>query len=268
MAIQNPNPRIMGVLNVTPDSFSDGGKYISFDSAMEQVKFMLAHGADIIDIGGESTRPGAPEVAEEEELSRVIPIVKAIKSKLDIAVSVDTSKPMVMKQAIEAGADIINDVCALQNDGSIEAVSDSEVDICLMHMQGSPRTMQNSPTYNDVVDDIKAFFTERLDACNKAGIKNNRLILDPGFGFGKTLEHNIEILKRLDELKAFGLPVLAGLSRKSMIGAMLGDRAVNGRVTGSVIGAIIAYKNGADILRVHDVLETKDAIDIWNRVDG
>ena len=173
-----------------------------------------------------------------------------------------------MKQAIEAGADIINDVCALQNDGSIEAVSDSEVDICLMHMQGSPRTMQNSPTYNDVVDDIKAFFAERLDACNKAGIKHNRLILDPGFGFGKTLEHNIEILKRLDELKAFGLPVLAGLSRKSMIGAMLGDRAVNGRVTGSVIGAIIAYKNGADILRVHDVLETKDAIDIWNRVDG
>lgn len=258
----------MGVLNVTPDSFSDGGQHLGFDAAITQAKKMIDQGADMIDIGGESTRPGAQAVSVEQELARVIPILKALKSELDIPISVDTSKAEVMSQALAVGADMINDVCALQNPGALEAVADSQSQLCLMHMQGSPRSMQANPQYTDVVADIKRFFETRLEACAQAGIDSARVVLDPGFGFGKTLEHNIEILQRFEEFKTFGLPLLAGLSRKSMIGAMLGDREVNGRATGSVIGAIIALNNGADIVRVHDVLATKDAIDIWGKVNG
>ena len=262
------SPAIMGVLNITPDSFSDGGQYLQFDQAISKAKQMHAQGADWIDIGGESTRPGAPAVDETEELSRVIPILKALKSELNVKVSVDTSKAVVMRAAIAAGVDMINDVCALQNQDALEAVADDPVPICLMHMQGSPRTMQDNPSYGDVVDDIKHFFDRRIEACLQAGIDTSRLVLDPGFGFGKTLDHNIEILKRFSEFKTFGLPLLAGLSRKSMIGAMLGDRPIEERMVGSVIGAIIAINNGADIVRVHDVLETKDAIEIWQRING
>lgn len=258
----------MGVLNITPDSFSDGGQYLHFDQAISKAKQMHAEGADWIDIGGESTRPGASAVDEAEELSRVIPILKALKGELNVKVSVDTSKAAVMRAAIAAGVDMINDVCALQNQGALEAVADSPVPICLMHMQGSPRTMQDNPSYGDVVDDIKHFFDGRIEACLQAGIDSSRLVLDPGFGFGKTLDHNIAILKRFSEFKTFDLPLLAGLSRKSMIGAMLGDRPIEERMVGSVIGAIIAINNGADIVRVHDVLETKDAIEIWQRING
>lgn len=268
MTIKFQNPRIMGVLNFTPDSFSDGGKYADIDKAIEQAKLMVSQGADIIDIGGESTRPGAQAVSVEAELERVIPIISELKKTSDITISVDTSKPEVMSKALAVGVDMVNDVCALTNPGAAEVLADSQAQVCLMHMQGSPRSMQNSPSYQNVVDDIKDFFEQRLEVCERAGIDSKRIILDPGFGFGKTLEHNLEILKRFGEFKSFGLPVLAGLSRKSMIGAMLNDRPVDGRVTGSVIGAIIALKNGADIVRVHDVLETKDAIDIWNRVNG
>ncbi len=259
---------IMGVLNITPDSFSDGGKYFNTDSAIESAKLMIEQGADIIDVGGESTRPGAQDVSIEDEINRVIPVIEALQHVTDKRISIDTSKPKVMELAIKAGASMINDVCALSADDALETASMLNVDVCLMHMQGSPRTMQKNPTYEDVVDDIKGFFDERIQACIKAGINKDKIILDPGFGFGKTLEHNIEILQRFNEFKSFGLPVLAGLSRKSMIGSMLGDRSVDGRVTGSVIGAIIALNNGADIVRVHDVLQTKDAIDIWNKVNG
>lgn len=268
MTMKSFNATIMGVLNVTPDSFSDGGRYLSFDNAIKQAKLMVSQGADVIDIGGESTRPDAIEVSEEDEISRVIPIVKAIRSQLDVDISVDTSKPKVMEYAVAAGANIINDVCALQNNGTLEVMSDSNTKICLMHMQGSPRTMQNNPTYNDVVDDIKSFFDKRLDVCAKAGISRDRIIIDPGFGFGKTLEHNLEILRRFNEFKTFGLPVLAGLSRKSMIGAILGNRDVGIRVIGSVTATIIAVQNGADIVRVHDVLETKDALTVLQSVSG
>ena len=258
----------MGVLNVTPDSFSDGGQHLGFDAAITQAQKMIDQGADMIDIGGESTRPGAQAVSAEQELARVIPVLKALKSELDIPISVDTSKAEVMVQALAAGTDMINDVCALQNPGTLEVVAGSQSKVCLMHMQGSPRSMQENPQYTDVVEDIKRFFEARLEACAQAGIDSSRVVLDPGFGFGKTLEHNIEILQRFEEFKTFGLPLLAGLSRKSTIGAMLGDREVDGRVTGSVIGAIIALNNGADIVRVHDVLATKDAIDIWGKVNG
>lgn len=258
----------MGVLNITPDSFSDGGQHLGFEQALARAKQMHTQGADWIDIGGESTRPGASAVDDTEELARVIPILKTLKDELAIKVSVDTSKASVMRAAIAAGVDMINDVCALQNEGALEAVADSDIPICLMHMQGSPRTMQDNPQYQDVVDDIKRFFDQRIEACVQAGIDANRLVLDPGFGFGKTLAHNIEILKRFGEFSTFGLPLLAGLSRKSMIGAMLGDRPTDERMVGSVIGAIIAINNGADIVRVHDVLETKDAITIWQQVNG
>lgn len=268
MTIKFQNPSIMGVLNFTPDSFSDGGKYTNIDKAIERAKLMISQGADIIDIGGESTRPGAQAVSIKEELERVIPIISELKKTSDIAISVDTSKPEVMLKALEFGVDMVNDVCALTNPGAVEVLADSQAQVCLMHMQGSPRSMQNNPSYQNVVDDIKDFFAQRLEVCERAGIETKRIILDPGFGFGKTLEHNLEILKRFSEFKSFGLPVLAGLSRKSMIGVMLNNRAVDGRLIGSVIGAIIALKNGADIVRVHDVLETKDAIDIWNRVNG
>ncbi len=257
---------IMGVLNITPDSFSDGGKYVSIDDAIISAQRMIDEGADIIDIGGESTRPGAKAVSALDEINRVIPVIEALNHSTDTPISIDTSKPEVMELAVKAGASMINDVCALSADGALETAAMLNVDVCLMHMQGSPRTMQKNPIYHDVIDDIKSFFSERIQACIDAGITKEKIILDPGFGFGKTLDHNLEILKRFDEFKSFGLPLLAGLSRKSMIGALLNDRNVDGRVVGSVAGAIIATQNGANIVRVHDVLETKDALTILGGV--
>lgn len=258
-------PQVMGILNVTPDSFSDGGKYFQAEHALEQVEQMIADGASIIDIGGESTRPGAAEVSDADELARVIPVLKAIKQRFDILVSIDTSKASVMIAAIDAGADMINDVRALQNDGCLAAVATSNIPVCLMHMQGLPRTMQNKPNYDDVVNDIMVFFQHRIDACISAGIAKERIILDPGFGFGKTLEQNFHLLANLSKFGKFGLPVLAGLSRKSMIGNLL-NRDVEQRLAGSLTTAIIAAQQGATIIRVHDVQATVDALKVLKTV--
>lgn len=253
---------IMGILNLTPDSFSDGGSYQQIDSAVISALAMLENGATIIDIGGESTRPGAPDVALEEELARVIPVIEAIRKKSDCLISIDTSKAEVMRQAVNAGADIINDVRALQEPNALATTAELGVPVCLMHMQGQPRTMQSNPHYDDVINDIKQFFVERIAACEAAGISRDKIILDPGFGFGKTLAHNYHILKYIDEFKIMGCEVLAGLSRKSMIGNLLG-RDVDQRLAGSVAGALIAAQKGAKIIRVHDVTETADALNIW-----
>lgn len=257
------SPVVMGILNVTPDSFSDGGSYCQLDSAVKQAKTLLNQGAKIIDIGGESTRPGAPDVSLEDELDRVIPLVKALRASSDCIISIDTSKSEVMRQAIIAGADIINDVRALQEPGAIEVLAQyPEVAICLMHMQGQPRTMQSNPHYDDLFADINEFFAERLGACEQAGIQSERIILDPGFGFGKTLAHNYQILNKFDVFNQFKLPVLAGLSRKSMIGNLL-NRDTNERLAGSLAGALIAAQNGAKIIRVHDIQETVDVLSVW-----
>lgn len=259
------SPQVMGILNVTPDSFSDGGKFAHFDHALDQVERMIAAGATIIDIGGESTRPGAKDVSEKDELERVIPVLKAIKQKFDVVVSIDTSKASVMKAAIESGADIINDVRALQNEGCLAVLANSDVPICLMHMQGLPRTMQNEPTYSNVVDDIILFFEQRINACVDAGIAKERLILDPGFGFGKTLAQNFHLLANLSAFEKLDCPILAGISRKSMIGNLL-NRDVEQRLAGSLSTAIVAVQQGAKIIRVHDVEETVDAIKILKAV--
>ncbi len=251
--------KVMGILNVTPDSFSDGGKFVSFDAALAQVEQMIGDGADIIDIGGESTRPGALNVSVQDEIARVIPLLKAIKTQFDVKVSVDTSKAEVMSQAIACGVDIINDVRALRNEGCLAVVAQSNVPVCLMHMQGLPRTMQDQPEYDDVINDIKKFFVERLNACEQAGIKRERIILDPGFGFGKTLEQNYQLLANLHQFNELGLPLLCGTSRKSMIGNLLG-RNVDERLAGSLTTAIIAAQQNASIIRVHDVKETVDAL--------
>ena len=265
-ANNSSTPLVMGILNVTPDSFSDGGKFHHIDNALVQVEQMIANGADIIDIGGESTRPGAADVCEVDELERVIPVLRAIKSRFDINVSIDTSKAMVMAQAIEYGADIINDVRALQNTGCIEVVAQSNIPVCLMHMQGQPRTMQTNPQYIDVIDDIVEFFNQRISACEQVGIERSRIWLDPGFGFGKTLEQNYELLARLAEFQQLALPILAGISRKSMIGNLL-QRPVEQRLAGSLSAAVIAANLGAKIIRVHDVKETVDALKVLTAVN-
>jgi dihydropteroate synthase len=258
-------PQVMGILNVTPDSFSDGGKYTQFDYALEQVEQMIANGASIIDIGGESTRPGAEAVSDNDELARVIPVLKAIKQRFNIVVSIDTSKASVMRAAIDAGADMINDVRALQNDGCLTAIANSNIPVCLMHMQGIPKNMQNSPSYDHVINDIIVFFQQRIDTCISAGIARERLILDPGFGFGKTLEQNFYLLANLSKFNQLGLPLLVGLSRKSMIGNLL-NREVEQRLAGSLATAIIAAQQGAHINRVHDVQETVDALKVLKAV--
>jgi dihydropteroate synthase len=268
MAIFSSQALIMGVLNITPDSFSDGGQYFNINDAIVRAKCMIAQGADIIDIGGESTRPNAQLINETDEFNRVIPIIQALAIETNIPISIDTSKPQVMKLAVKAGASFINDVNALQSQGALAMAASLGVDVCLMHRQGSSKNMQNNPTYTDVIEDIKQFFAKRIDACIKAGIARDKIILDPGFGFGKTLTHNLEILRRFDEFKSLGFRLLAGLSRKSMIGAILNNRNVNDRVVGSVAGAIIAIQNGANIVRVHDVLATKDALLILQATKG
>lgn len=255
-------PHVMGILNVTPDSFSDGGKFFNAEDALKQVQRMIDDGASIIDVGGESTRPGAKDVSLEDELNRVIPVIKAIKEKFDILVSVDTSKAKVMEQSILAGADIINDVRALQNEGCVEVMAKyPKVPICLMHMQGLPRTMQENPQYDDVVDDIIEFFKQRIAVLSNAGIDKQRVMLDPGFGFGKTLTQNYELLGRLSEFMSLELPLFIGVSRKSMIGSLL-NREVNERLAGSLTAAVISAQQGAKIIRVHDVPETVDALKV------
>ena len=256
-------PVIMGILNVTPDSFSDGGQFLDPKIALKRAMQLLDDGATILDIGGESTRPGAPDVSLEDELARVIPAIKAIRQHSDCVISIDTSKAQVMEQAILAGADIVNDVRALQEIDALETVAQYEdVAICLMHMQGQPRSMQSAPHYDNLFADINMFFSERIKACETAGIKFERLILDPGFGFGKTLSHNYQILAKFDDFNKLGLPLLAGLSRKSMIGNLL-NRNTNERLAGSLAGALIAAQNGAKIIRVHDVKETADVLGVY-----
>ncbi len=259
---------IMGVLNITPDSFSDGGQYLTIDKAISRAQLMIDQGADMIDIGGESSRPNASQVSIDEEAGRVIPVIEALSKLINVPISIDTSKAKIMQLAIEAGASMINDVRALQSKSSLEIVASTAKDVCLMHMQGDPKTMQNNPIYTDVIDEIKHFFEQRIEACINAGISQNKIIIDPGFGFGKTLNHNLEILRRLNEFKSFGLRILVGISRKSMIGSMLNNRNTDGRTIGSVTAAIIASQNGANIVRVHDILETKDAFKVLQSVAG
>lgn len=258
-------PRIMGIVNVTPDSFSDGGLHAGVEAAISHALELAVQGADILDIGGESTRPGATLVSVEEELLRVIPVIEGLRDRSPLPISIDTSKPEVMRAAIAAGAGMINDVHALGRDGAMDAAAELGVPVCLMHMQGDPATMQDDPRYEDVVAEVHAFFTQRLFACQMAGIDRKKIIVDPGFGFGKTLEHNLRLLRQLPRLVELGVPVLAGLSRKGMIGAITG-RAMDERVVGSAVAALIAVQNGAAIVRVHDVAATRDALEIWRAV--
>ncbi|HEY8555607.1 MAG TPA: dihydropteroate synthase [Burkholderiales bacterium] len=256
---------IMGILNVTPDSFSDGGAYATRDAALAHARAMVEQGADIIDIGGESTRPGAREVPVEEELARVVPVVEACARELPVPLSVDTSKPEVMRAAVAAGAGFINDVRALRLPGALEAAAALKVPVCLMHMQGEPATMQLDPRYGDVVGEVCDFLAARIEAAVAAGIPRERLVVDPGFGFGKTVEHNLTLLRRLAELEALGCPILAGLSRKSIIGKLRGQ-SVERRLHASVALALIAVANGARIVRVHDVEATAQAVRMYEAV--
>lgn len=251
-------PQIMGVVNVTPDSFSDGGKHFHLNDAVEAALRMVKQGADWLDIGGESTRPGAKDISVQEELDRVIPVIEQIKAKTTIPISIDTSKAAVMREAVMAGASMINDVYALQREGALSAAAEARVPVCLMHMQGNPQTMQKNPVYEDVVADILTFFDVRIEQCLEAGIDKKDIILDPGFGFGKTLEHNYEILAKLHQLCETGHRVLAGLSRKSMIAKVI-KNDIECRLAGSVAAATLAMNAGAHIIRVHDVPETVDA---------
>ena len=259
-------PRIMGVVNVTPDSFSDGGSFSSTQAAIDHGLRLVDEGVDLLDVGGESTRPGAAPVDEAEELRRVLPVIEALAARAGVPVSVDTSKPRVMREALAAGAAMVNDVLALRAEGALEAVADAGAAAVLMHMQGEPRTMQAAPQYDDVVGEVHRFLADRLLACQFAGIDKSRLVVDPGFGFGKTLAHNLDLLRGLDRFATLGVPVLAGLSRKSMIGALTGREAPRERLHGSVAAALIAVQRGALIVRVHDVAATGDALAVWHAV--
>lgn len=252
-------PVVMGVLNVTPDSFSDGGCYLNIADALRRAEIMATEGAAIIDVGGESTRPGAPSVSVPEELDRVLPVVERLARDLPIPISVDTSKPEVMREAIAAGAGLINDVRALRLPGAVEVVAASKVPVCLMHMRGEPDTMQQEPRYADVVAEVRTFLAERVRACEIAGIAHNRILIDPGFGFGKTLAHNLSLLRHLDHFVGLAAGVIAGLSRKSTIG-LLSNASVDERLSGSLAAAVIAVWQGAHIIRAHDVRETVQAL--------
>lgn len=260
-------PQIMGILNFTPDSFSDSGRFFSLDKALFQAEKMLKEGATIIDIGGESTRPMADDVSEEEELRRVVPLVEAVRKRFDCWISVDTSKAPVMREAANVGMDLINDIRALREPNALSTAAELNLPTCIMHMQGQPRTMQTNPQYNDVVQDVLAFLRKRSEECITAGVKKENLIWDMGFGFGKTVWHNYKLLQQLNAFCEDGYPVLAGLSRKSMIGAVL-DKSVEERVVGSVTGALIAVQKGAKILRVHDVAATSDALHVWQATEN
>jgi len=259
-------PRVMGILNVTPDSFSDGGRFFDRERALDHARRMLADGADLIDVGGESTRPGAAPVDEADELARVIPVVDAL-AREGALVSIDTMKPAVMRAAVAAGAAMINDVNALQVPGAMDAAASTAAAVCLMHMQGEPRTMQAAPQYGDVAAEVRDFLVGRAQSCETSGIARERIVLDPGFGFGKTLAQNLLLARALPELVATGYPVLAGWSRKSSLGAITG-RDVDERMPASVAAALAAVARGAAIVRVHDVRETVDALRVWHAVEG
>ena len=254
-------PQVMGILNVTPDSFSDGGKHTNVSQALDHALRMIEEGATFIDIGGESTRPGAPDVSLQEELDRTIPVIEAVAKNTPCVISIDTSKADVMREAVKAGAGLINDVRALQEPGALQVAAEAQVPVCLMHMQGQPRTMQQSPEYDDVVNDVVQFLLARTKVCEEAGIAKDKILFDPGYGFGKSLEHNYTLVKHLPSLMKLGYPVLVGMSRKSMIGNLL-NRKVDERLAGSISLATIVAQMGAQIIRVHDVKETADAVNI------
>ncbi|HET7832395.1 MAG TPA: dihydropteroate synthase [Gallionella sp.] len=258
-------PLVMGIVNVTPDSFSDGGQHLQHEAAIFHARQLIAEGADILDIGGESTRPGAQPVSVQEELDRVLPVIENLRDA-GVPVSIDTCKTPVMQAAIGAGVQMVNDINALQDAGALAAVAATNVAVCLMHKQGTPQTMQVQPEYRNVVAEVSAFLRERIEAATGAGIGHNRIVIDPGFGFGKTLAHNLELLRHLDQLRELEVPVLAGLSRKSMLGVLTG-RDVNDRQAASVAAALIAVQRGAAIVRVHDVRETVDALKVWQALE-
>lgn len=262
--LKNPglDPLIMGILNVTPDSFSDGGRFRQKDAIRFRIEQMVLAGVDLLDIGGESTRPGASFVSVDEELDRVLPAIEIARTEFSVPVSVDTYKTEVMGASIELGVDMINDVNALQAKGALELLSNSDAYVCLMHKQGTPETMQASPVYQDVVADVMGFLSDRARRCENSGIERKRIVLDPGFGFGKTLQHNVELFTHLEKILSLGYPLLVGVSRKRMIGELLGDRPVDDRVIGSVTAAVLSAQKGAKIIRVHDVPETIQAIEI------
>jgi len=263
--LQIKRPMVMGILNVTPDSFIDGGRYLTLAPAVSQARLMIEQGADIIDVGGESTRPGATPVSVDEELARVIPVIEAIRAESDVPISIDTSSPEVMQAAAQAGADMINDVRALQRDGALTMAAGLGLPVCLMHMQGRPENMQQNPTYDNVVTDISEFFVERIRQCLAAGMPLSGIVLDPGFGFGKTIAHNLQLVNRLAEFSHLGCPLLVGLSRKSTIGKILGSVTTE-RLQGSVAAAVLAFINGASIVRVHDVEPTVQALRVVNAI--
>jgi len=258
--------RVMGIVNVTPDSFSDGGEHASLEAAVAHGLRLAEEGADILDIGGESTRPGAAEVSVEEELRRVLPVIERLVKETSLPISIDTSKPEVMRAAIAAGAGMINDVYALRRDGALEAAAALGVPVVLMHMQGEPRSMQASPQYDDVVAEVHRFLAERIFAAEMAGIAKKKIVVDPGFGFGKSREHNLVLLAQLERFGELGVPLLAGLSRKKTIGELIGREEPHDRVFGSVAAHLVAAQRGARLVRVHDVAATVDALKVWNAV--
>ena len=259
-------PLIMGVINVTPDSFSDGGRFFSAAAAVAHARQLIDEGADLLDVGGESTRPGAAPVTIDEERRRVLPVLEAL-ADAGVPLSVDTQKPALMREAVTAGAAMINDVNGFQAPGALAAVAGSNCAICIMHKQGSPQTMQQSPQYADVVVEVRDYLRQRIVAAEQAGIARERIVVDPGFGFGKAMDHSLELLRRLDTIVALTVPVLAGLSRKSMIGTLTG-RDAGDRLAGSVAAALLAVQRGAAIVRVHDVAATRDALAVWNAVNN
>ena len=258
-------PRVMGIVNVTPDSFSGDGRVLA-EAAIAHGLRLAQEGADLLDVGGESTRPGAQDVSAADEIARVVPVIEALAKQTTVPISIDTSKPEVMRAAVAAGAGMINDVCALRRDGALDAAAELKVPVCLMHMQGEPRTMQDDPRYDDVVSDVRRFLAERIFACEMSGIDKKRIVVDPGFGFGKTLEHNLALLANLDQFAALGVPLLVGLSRKAMIGKLTGRDGGAARAAGSAAAAMIAVQRGAMIVRVHDVAATRDALAVWQGV--
>ncbi len=260
-------PRVMGILNVTPDSFSDGGDFVSVAAALRRAREMVDEGVDIIDVGGESTRPGAAPVGEDEELSRVIPVIEGLAGEIPVPLSVDTSKPRVMTEAVAAGAGLINDVWALRAPGALEVAVEARVPVCLMHMQGEPRSMQAAPRYSDVTREVRDFLRGRIKTCADAGIPAERLLVDPGLGFGKTLEHNIALLRNLGAISELGVPVLVGASRKSMLGALL-DAPVDQRLYGGLAAAVLAVVQGARLIRTHDVKPTVDTLKVAGAILG
>ena len=265
-ALRLDRPRVVGILNVTPDSFSDGGLYGDTDDAVAHGLRMVEEGADMLDVGGQSTRPGAEEISAAEEMRRVLPVIEQLAARTAVPISIDTSRPEVMRAAVSAGAGMINDVYALRRDGALEAAAALGVPVCLMHMLGEPRGMQDDPRYDDVVGEVHRFLTDRLFACELAGIDRRKVLVDPGFGFGKTLEHNLALLCALERFTSLGSGVYAGLSRKRMIGTLTGRATPADRAAGSAAAALIAVQRGARIVRVHDVLPTVDALAVWQPV--